>query len=97
MIDEIEDVVAVNVAERGDNRLGGADRERAREHPQSTQRSALRYVERTMAPVERRLECLLPLHHRAGAPGQQSEAVIELTGDLLEAEVATAGRGQLDR
>jgi hypothetical protein len=50
-----------------------------------------------MAPIERRLECLLALQHRTSATGQQPEAVVELTGDLLEREVAAAGSGQLDR
>ena len=49
-----------------------------------------------MAPVERRLQGLLPLHATAST-GEEAEPVVELLEDLLGRQVPYARRGELDR
>ena len=49
-----------------------------------------------MAPVDRRGQGLLAGHHRAGAAGEEPEAVVELGGDALGGQLPAAGGGQLD-
>ena len=50
-----------------------------------------------MTPVDRGLERLLPLHDRARTACEQAEAIVELSGDLLERQAAAARRSELDR
>ena len=96
-IDEIENFVRIDVSKSTDDRLGRVHRERSCEHPKPPQRGALGGVEQIVTPIDRCLQGLLAGQHGTGPAGEQTEAVIELAGDLLDRQVATASSRQLDR
>ena len=93
--DEVEHRVGVEVVAAGD-RLGRIDREAAGEDGQSSEQPLLLVVEQAVAPLDRRLQGLLPGERPPAPTGQEAEPVVEPGGDAFGAHHAHPGRGQLD-
>src|SRR5262249_22671101 len=73
------------------------DREAVDEDGQPAKEHTFARGEELEAPVERCGERLLPLPRSARPPREQSEPVVESTGDLWRREMAYAGGRQLER
>ena len=77
--------------------VGTLQREAVGEHRQRPQRRPFLLVEQVPAPVDHRLQRLVPLRRRAVSPGQQREAVLEPAGDLRHGHDPHLRGGELDR
>ena len=76
--------------DRAQLEAAGEDAEPAQQHP-------LVRLEQVVAPLERRLERLLPRRRRAAAGAEEPEAVVEPLGHRRGAERAEPPGGELDR
>lgn len=92
------------LVDQGAERVGGARGEGLRggevpaagEDRDLPEQGALVGVEEVPGPVDDRAEGLLAGQDRAGAGGEETEAVVETVGDLARGEQPEAGGGQFD-
>ena len=78
------------------NGLGGFQRGASSKHGQPAQDGPLLLGQQVVAPVDRRPERLVAGDGCSASTGQQSEPVVETSGDLLDRERPNAGCGELD-
>ena len=70
----------------GAYRLGGIERPTAAEHRQPPQHRLLAPRKQPVAPVDQRFQCLLARKGRATPSGEETKAIVETAGDLLDGE-----------
>src|SRR5205085_3219881 len=68
----------------------------AREDSEAPQRDLFVGLEQIKAPVHRGLECLMPGHGGAVTSGENTGALVEAPGEIVGAEDADPGCGELE-
>ena len=77
--------------------LDGVELEAAAEGCKPTKQRPLVWLEEVVAPLQRRLECLLPCRRRMAPRAEHAEAVVESLRDRRGTECSQAPRGELQR
>jgi hypothetical protein len=95
-LQQIEDVEFIAPVDRTDRRRT-VERKAIDEHAQAPEECALPLVEEIVAPVDERVERLLPGHRVAAAAGEHAEAFVEPVVQLLGAQQLHACRREFER
>ena len=94
--EQVGDAIPVEVL-AGTDRRGGLRRASSCEHRQSREKRSLVDGQQLVAPVDQRVERLLPRQCGAASAGEQAKAVVQAREHPLERHGPDAGRGELDR
>jgi hypothetical protein len=94
--EQLEHVVRDHLAAGGDG-LGGLEREAAGEDRQPAPERPLGRRQQVVAPPDHRAQRLVPGQGGAAPLGQEAEAVVQASGDLLRGQSGHPRGGQLDR